>query len=149
MWASPPAQGMPHMHGSVQVSLHMSWECPGTCKHQEKRVDQRLQNCEGKDGTAMAIPALVDLTASSCMYRYACVDQVTIAHIYHAKSSQSPWKGRDSLLPLTPTLHFPYPPTVVSHNLTLLLSPSQPHSTTSFLPNTGGYILKQWQVYML
>ena len=74
MWASQPAQGMPHMHGSVQVSLHMSWECPGTCKHQEKRVDQRLQNCKGKDGTAMAIPALVDLTASSCMYRYVCVD---------------------------------------------------------------------------
>ena len=52
----------------------MSWECPGTCKHKEIRVDQRLQNCDGKGGTAMAIPALVDLTASPCMYRYVCVD---------------------------------------------------------------------------
>ena len=134
MWASQPAQGMPHMHGSVQVSLHMSWECPGTCKHKEKRVDQRLQNCDGKGGTAMAIPALVDLTASSCMYRYVCVDQVTIAHIYHAKSSQSPWKGRDSLLPLTPTLHFPPPPPPHS-------SQSQPHSPPLSFTTSFHYIL--------
>ena len=60
------------------MSLHMSWECPGTCKHQEKRADQRLHNCERKTSTAMVIPAKVDLTASSCMYRYACVDQLTI-----------------------------------------------------------------------
>ena len=60
------------------MSLHMSWECPGTCKHQEKRADQRLHNCERKTSTAMVIQAKVDLTASSCMYRYACVDQLSI-----------------------------------------------------------------------
>ena len=133
MWASQHAQGMPHMHGSVQVSLHMSWECPGTCKHQEKRVDQRIQNCEGKRWYSHGHTSP---SGSYGMYRYACVDQLTISHIYHAKSSQSPWKGRDSLLPLTPTLHFSYPPPHTQYSVTTSLSSSLLHNLIPLHPSS-------------
>ena len=95
------------------------------------------------------------LTAMSYLYRYSMcairdqsTDRIVHAQIIKLESTWSPWnrEGNYSKHSSLSLPHFITSPAVFSHNLTLLLSPSQPHSTTSFLPNTGGYILKQWQV---
>ena len=70
------------------------------------------------------------------------------AQISHEQKKKNLYGVRGTGKGIISLPHFITSPTVFSHNLTLLLSPSQPHSTTSFLPNTGGYILKQWQVYI-